>query len=191
MDHADGGWTVVNESKIDGSCNCPEGQDDEAMSQPDKIEKRISIQTNDKMLYKAKPYPVSSPGSERQVSALLTSKSPLAYQSGFLSVGDTNDVPAPPSMETDNQHSPSYLHSQGPRLENHVPRMTQVNSVPLTVSTTNTPSPPDQSNCIPRTADISPKIEEWVQICEKYRDRHIPVEFWVTWSRSAQRNLRH
>jgi hypothetical protein len=85
MDHADGGWTVVNESKIDGSCNCPEGQDDEAMSQPDKIEIRISIRTNDKMLHKTTPYPVSSPGSERQVSALLTSKSPLAYQSGFLS----------------------------------------------------------------------------------------------------------
>jgi hypothetical protein len=49
--------------------------------------------------------------------------------------------------------------------------MTQVSSVPLTVSTPNTPSPPDQSNCIPRTADSIPKIEEWVQICEKYRDR--------------------
>lgn len=186
MDRADGCWTVVNERKIDGSCNRPKEQDDEAISQPDKVEQWISIQSNDKMLCKINVHSVSSPGSRRQVFSLLTSKSHLTYRSDSLSVGDTSDVPAPLSMGSDNPDSPPYAHSLGPRLENLWTGMPQGSSAPSTASTGSTPNQPNQSNCIPRTAESIPtllripglfphlredKIEEWVQICEKYRDR--------------------
>lgn len=186
MDCADDSWTVVSERKIDGSCKCPEEQDEEAMSQPDKVDKWIRIQPNNKMLCRIKAHSVSCIGSGRQVSALLTSNSDLTYQSGSLSVGDTSDVQAPHSMSSDTQENASYVHSMGPRLENPSPRMLQGSSVPSTASIASTASRPDQSSCIPRTADSIPtllrnprlfphlqddKIEEWVQICEKYRDR--------------------
>jgi hypothetical protein len=49
MNRAGGGWTVMNEMGIDGSCHGVAEQEDEAMSQPDEVEKWISVQPATKM----------------------------------------------------------------------------------------------------------------------------------------------
>jgi hypothetical protein len=49
MNRTGSGWTVMNEMGIDGSCHGVAEQDDEAMSQPDEVEKWISVQPATKM----------------------------------------------------------------------------------------------------------------------------------------------
>lgn len=54
----------MNEMRIDGSCHAIAEQDDEAISQPDEVEKWISVQPDKKTSGRAKECGIISQGHE-------------------------------------------------------------------------------------------------------------------------------
>lgn len=65
MDPAEGSWTVVNEIKVDGSCQPPEELGDEATSQQDEVGKWISKLPNNKGARKSNSYPNATLGPRK------------------------------------------------------------------------------------------------------------------------------
>jgi hypothetical protein len=181
MGRANGNWMVVNEMKVDGSCHCHTELDGEAPSKADEVEKCIHIQSNQKGLYHSKACSNATLNSGRQASVLSTTMFHLIFQSAYVSASHMIGLLAP-SVRSDNEEYPSYIHSFNPSRR----EVSKGSSIPSTASTASTASQPDLNLYIPRAADSIPallrvpglfphlkenNIEEWVRICEHYRDR--------------------